>query len=129
MLSENQKREIASKNDKELDASFTSWEYEGKTYHNIGLLQMWVRGYTPYANRYEDPPVLIDELEEWLEAHNSAMVDFPVGPPAFQFPSKDVAELFRMEWHDKARARYPYEEVARFREEQDKYNLKGDTNV
>lgn len=111
MYSEEEKRKIAAIHDHVLDAPFNTWTYDGVLYHDIGLLQCWVRGYTiPTAPMLGEPPAFALVFLKWLEDHGCKLRENFVGPPYIEFPDAATAELFKTEWHDRARDRYPYYE-------------------
>lgn len=73
---------------------------------------MWVRGYTPYEERYSEPPVIIGQLQTWLDENNSRLMD-GLGQLFFEFPNEETALKFKKEWHDTAIKRYPRTEMLR----------------
>lgn len=94
--------------DEQLDAPFETFEHEGIIYHQVGLMQAWVRGYTdPAQYMMTEPPQWTAEFRQWLEDHRSSIAEWIVGPPIIAFPDRETEAQFKVEWHDKARERYP----------------------
>lgn len=107
--------ELASIHADILDAPFETFEHDGKTYHQVGLMQAWVRGYTdPRIHMTTEPPAWKDDFLTWITSHESQIREPMIGPPMIVFPSPEMAEEFRDEWHARARDRYPYEERERY---------------
>lgn len=85
----------------EIDESgFKYFEHDDLFYHEVGILQFWWRGYLENVTEWTDPPKLNLKLLEWLDIHNSRYVDSAFGPPMFEFPNKEVLNLFKEEWHN-----------------------------
>ena len=83
---------------KYIPSEFETWEHEGKTYHAIGLVNFWWRGYTD-LDTWTDPPQPSPEFLGWLKLYGVDTTDFLLGPPHLVFPDAESAELFRQEWH------------------------------
>lgn len=117
-MDDNRRREISSIHDDLLDAEFETFEHSGSIYHNVGIMNAWVRGYTdPDTHMLADPPTWTQEFMEWLERNGSTILELMVGPPVIRFPDADTAEAFRTEWHEKSRERYPYVQQERYQQE------------
>ena len=81
-------------------SDFQVWsDGKGRLFHAVGLLQLWERGYTDDEHPFRDPPILTEQLTQWLEKHDCESTEFIVGPPHFVFPSAEVSEAFRRRWH------------------------------
>lgn len=78
---------------------FTTWEKDGRVFHEVGLMQIWWRGYCDADRGWTDPPEFSKEFTEWLEKHDSRVVEFGIGPPVISFPSNEVAVEFCFAWH------------------------------
>lgn len=110
-----EKNELSRIHAREIDAPFGTFDVDGVLHHGVGLMQAWVRGYTdPDAGMSADPPRWTPEFLDWLSRHGCAIVEAVVGPPAIRFPGRPAADLFRVEWHERARKRYPYAQRARY---------------
>jgi hypothetical protein len=111
-MSPEEKIQTSSMHSKELDAPFETFEHKGIIYHQVGLMQAWVRGYTdPNQHMTTEPPQWDKGFLQWLTEHQSSIEEFFVGPPTICFPNNQTADAFRKEWHEKARERYPYDQV------------------
>jgi hypothetical protein len=86
--------------DEPADEEFTTYAHGTELVHAVGLIQMGYRAYTPEADLYREPPVLADDLRQWLAADGEArFADSAFGPPGFVFSTPAAAERFRLAWH------------------------------
>jgi hypothetical protein len=83
------------------DEKFNLWSHEGKYYHEIGLMQMWRRGYTPFGNRYDEPVITTPAFKRWIKKNNSEFAPNGIlgGPPFVRFPDIETAKKFWEEMH------------------------------
>lgn len=86
-------------NSEERNAPFETFVFEGEIYHQVGLIQMYARGYS-VGHPLDDPPKYNPRLVGWLVEMGSDLRETMVGPPMFVFPNRVVAECFRNTWHD-----------------------------